>query len=187
MPYKIWGASGAGIEEENYKTCTQPETTSCSFCFCDSASSLHSHVSYIVSGRQILATMLGAETHSPLSITQTLQSCLIMFVCVKVRHLPRCVLTAVPKFRRPQVWISLWTVSAAHWSLEPCTVYKNSVTSLSGLRAGRVNSSGPASAVNLSSPALWVWCLVSWGTGFCNTGICPHPSWLLLFPEVLGL
>lgn len=55
-----------------------------------------SHVSYIVSGRQILATMLGAETY--LTHPCQLPDPAILLnhvVCVKVRHLPRCVLTAV--------------------------------------------------------------------------------------------
>ena len=34
-------------EEENFKTCTQLEITSCSFCFCNSNSSMKSKVSYI--------------------------------------------------------------------------------------------------------------------------------------------
>ena len=41
------------------------------------------------------------------------------------------------------------------------SVYKNSVTSWFRLRVWTINSSGPAGVINLSSPTLQVWCLVS--------------------------
>ena len=40
-------------------------------------------------------------------------------------------------------------------------MYKNSVTLCWGLRAWNVNSPGPTGIINLTSPTLWVWCLVS--------------------------
>ena len=82
MPCEISPPLKCGFEEENLKTCTQLEITSCSFCFCNSASSLQSHVKLHSFPKQKLTTMLGAETpHSPLSITQSLKSGLTTFVC----------------------------------------------------------------------------------------------------------
>ena len=129
---RVTEASKGGTKEEKLKF----YITSCSFCLCNSACSLQSmdHVGHVVSESGDLEyqelELISLTLVLLFAIAQPLQTCLIMSVCVKVRHPPPYLdycsrVTKTPQFKPAyqQLCCSLWQV------------YKNSVTPFLGAKS----------------------------------------------------